>query len=115
MSDADKTEKILGYLGLAAKAGKAIAGVPLIRAALSRGRGDKPLLIVRASDSAENSTVRVENCAAFYGVPLLVVEASTERLARAVGKRNAAVAAVGVCDEHLAKAILQLQKTDISI
>ena len=109
MNAADKTERVLRYLGLAAKAGKMIAGVPLIRTALARGRGERPLLIVRAATCAKNSAERVEKCAAFYGVPVFVADCDTATLAKAVGKRESAVAAVAVCDAHLFEAILRIQ------
>ena len=102
----ERTEQVLKYLGLAARAGRVIVGVPLICTALSRKTKDKtPLLLIEASDTSEGTHKRVTDKATYYNVPALRVEADRQRLALAVGKREGEVAAVAVCEPGLARAI----------
>ena len=109
------TERVLGLLGFAARAGRAVSGVSLICTALARGASGKtPLVILEAADSSANSHKRITDRAAFYGVPCTRLECDMARLALAVGKRDGACAAVGVTEPELARAIIELlheQKT----
>lgn len=93
---------LLFSLGLCAKAGKLICGVPMICEAL--GARHKPLLVVAADDNAGNSEKRLTDKCAFYGVRLSVVPVSGEALARAVGKTGH-LAAVAVTDEQLLRLV----------
>lgn len=103
----NNTNKALGLLGLAAKAGRTVVGVSLICQALQRGAKDKtPLLVVTAADCSPNSQKRITDRCTYYRVPTLRLSADCAALALAVGKREAAVAAVGVTDANLAHAIL---------
>lgn len=103
-------KKILALAGLAARAGRVTLGVPLTLEALRGGaRGKKPLLILEAADTSPNTHKRVADKAAFYGVPAVRLAASAEQLAHALGKRGQALGAVGICEEHLAAAILEKQ------
>ena len=103
------TDRVLGLLGFAARARRAVMGVSLICTALSRGAAGKtPLVILEASDSSANSHKRITDRAAFYGVPCHALECDMARLALAVGKRDGACAAVGVTDPELARAIIAL-------
>ena len=114
MKPADKTARVLGLLGLCVKAGRAVVGVPLICAALQTGAKNKtPLAVVLASDCSANTAKRITDRTAFYGVPLVHLPIDTATLAHAVGKRDAAVAAVGVTEQNLAAAILAASKEDI--
>jgi ribosomal protein L7Ae-like RNA K-turn-binding protein len=102
-------ERELRLLGLAVKACKTIIGVPLICDALKRGAsGKRPCLVLLASDASANSEKRMRDRTAFYGVPCRALRIDSEKLALTVGKREAAVAAVAVTDEGLAKAIVPL-------
>ena len=113
MRPADKTARALGLLGLCAKAGRVVVGVPLICTALQSGAKNKtPLLVVLASDCAPNTAKRITDRTAFYGVPLVRLPIDTETLAHAVGKRDGAVAAVGVTEQNLAAAILAASKEE---
>lgn len=100
------TEKALRLLGLAARAGRVVVGVPLICTALQKGAKDKtPLLVLMASDCSPNTRKRIGDRTAYYHVPLQELSADCAMLAHAVGKKDAAVAAVGVTEPHLAKAV----------
>ena len=100
------TEKALRLLGLAVRAGRAVVGVPLICTALQKGAKDKtPLLVLEACDCSPNTHKRIGDRTAYYGVRLQKLSVDCATLAHAIGKKDAAVAAVGVTEPHLAKAI----------
>ena len=104
----DATGRILKLLGLAVKAGRTVIGVPLICTALSRGIKDKtPLLVLEAADSSANTHKRITDRTAFYGVRTIRLSVDCATLAHAIGKKEAAVAAVGVTEPHLAKEIIK--------
>jgi ribosomal protein L7Ae-like RNA K-turn-binding protein len=97
--DDDARRKLLGLLGLGARARKVVIGVDLVRSAAQRGR---LALVVLASDVSRHSRAKV--------VPLLMakkiecVEGPTgDELGAAVGKQ--VTAAVGVLDAALARGI----------
>jgi ribosomal protein L7Ae-like RNA K-turn-binding protein len=91
--------KLLGLVGLGARARKVVVGVDLVRAAAQRGRLE---LVVLASDASRHSRAKV--------VPLLTAKRvdcidgpTGAELGVAVGKEVAA--AVGVLDAALARGI----------
>ncbi len=104
----DKTARALSLLGLATRAGRVVVGVSLICTALSRGAKNKtPLLVLEAADSSANTHKRITDRTAFYGVPSVRLEIDCAALSHVVGKREALVAAVGVTEPNLAKAIME--------
>ena len=106
MGSRDAERRALGMLGLAAKAGRVIAGVPLICIALQKhAKGKTPLIVLSAADASPNTKKRIGDRTAFYGVPHYPLTADCVTLALSVGKRECAVAAVAVTEEGLAKAI----------
>lgn len=109
MQSNDSNRRALGLLGLATRAGRVIVGVPLICAALSQSKGGKrPLLVLVANDASAATQKKITDKCSFYGVRQIALAADCEQLALTVGKRGAAVAAVGITEEHLAKAIEEL-------
>ncbi|MBQ8357557.1 MAG: ribosomal L7Ae/L30e/S12e/Gadd45 family protein [Clostridia bacterium] len=108
MTSSDREEKALRFLGLAARAGRVVVGVPLICTALQKGGGGKPLAVLAASDGSENTKKRISDRTAYYGVPLIRLAADCATLALRVGKRDGAVAAVAVTEPGLARAITEL-------
>ena len=101
-----KNEKLLQALGLCAKAGKLIVGVPLICEALKAGGGKRGrvCLVLAASDNSENTAKRLRDRCAYYGVPLEMPEVDGGRLSDALGKQSR-VAAVAVTDENLCRLV----------
>ena len=63
-----------------------------------------PILVLLASDAAKNAKKKLTDKCSFYNVELQKVPLDTAQLALAVGKRGA-VAAVGVTNEGLARAV----------
>ena len=113
--DAARAERILKYLGLSAKAGRLVIGTSLICTALSKQARDKtPVLVLWACDASANTQKRLHDRSTYYGVAHTVLEGvDCSTLAVRVGKGDAAVAAVGVTDGNLARAILAvLQEND---
>lgn len=105
----DREERALGLLGLAARAGRVIAGIPLICTALQKGKKEKtPVLVLLAADASQNTQKRVTDRTAYYGVPLVRLSLDCATLAQRVGKRDGAVAAVGITEPNLAQAIIEL-------
>ena len=105
----DVNGRALRLLGLAARAGRTVVGVPLICTALQRAVKDKtPFLVLVAADCSANSNKRIMDRAAYYGVRAVKTEIDCETLALAVGKRDALVAAVGVTEENLAAEIARV-------
>ena len=90
---------VLRSLGLCKRAGALITGAPMIY----EGRRGKrrPLVVLEASDTSENTHKRLTDKCAFYSVRLVRLETDGETLASAVGKTGA-LAAVAVTDENLA-------------
>ena len=110
--EAERTEQVLKYVGLAAKAGRVIVGVPLLCAALQHAaKGKAPLLVIEASDSSDATHKRITDKTTYYHLPVLRIAADRQRLALAVGKRDGEVAAVAVCEAGLARAILAAWQT----
>ena len=105
-------DKALRMLGLAARARRITVGVPLICTALQKGGEQKPLLVLLAADASENTKKRMTDRTAYYHVPLYPMSADCERLALAVGKRDAAVAAVGVSEPGIAEAIARILNSE---
>lgn len=94
--------KTLLALGICAKAGKLVCGTPMICEAL-KGR-HKPLLVLSASDSSGNTSKRLRDRCAFYGVELAELTATGDELAEAVGK-SGKVTAVAVTDGQLCRLV----------
>ena len=101
---ASAENKLLSTLGLCARARKLVMGTPMVCEALRAGGKTPVLAVLEASDTSENTHGKLVSKCAFYRVPLYRITADTERLARAVGKTGA-VAAVGITDEQLFKAL----------
>ena len=97
-----ENEKILNALGLCARARGLVYGTPMVCEAL-RAR-QKPRLVVEASKNSGNTSKRIADKCAFYGVELVQIAADGEALARAVGK-SGWVAAVAITDENLCRLV----------
>ena len=96
-------EKLLSVLGLCAKAGKLVMGTPMVCEAM---RNQKPAVraVLEASDTSDNTHNKLVSKCTYYQVPLYRLSSDTVCLAHAIGKTGA-VAAVGVTDENLYKAL----------
>lgn len=104
MSGSVAEDKLLSTLGLCARARKLVTGTPMVCEALRTGGKTPVLAVLEASDTSENTHGKLASKCTYYRVPLYRIAADTARLAHAVGKTGA-VAAVGVTDENLFKAL----------
>ncbi len=104
MTDRDKNEKLLSSLGLCQKAGKTVCGTPMICEAMRRGGIKRPLVVLEASDTSENTHKRLTDKCKFYGVRHERIACTAQTLSSALGK-SAGIAAVAVTDEGLYRLI----------
>ncbi len=95
-------DKLLSMVGMAVRAGKVRFGVYMTERELSSGGAR---LVVAAADIGNDNKKKLEHGCKSANVPL-VLHSSKEELARAVGKKECV--AVCICDESLARAVLQL-------
>ena len=107
-ADLPDEKKILGMLGLAARARRLIFGVPQICDAMRAGRRQQmPLLVLEAADTSANTHKRITDRCAFYRTPLVRLRTDGETLAHAVG-HTGALAAVAVTDPRFCAALQPL-------
>lgn len=105
MSGANEgSAKLLPSLGLCAKAGAVVYGVPMICEAMRKGGKKTPLIVIEASDTSENTHKKITDKCNFYGVRHVRVECTGQTLAAALGK-SASLAAVALTDEGLCRMI----------
>ena len=102
--DKESTKKILSSLGLCAKAGKLIYGVPMICDALKKGGANKPVLIIEASDTSDGTHKKIADKSAFYQVRTVRIDCDGATLASALGK-TASLAAVAIKDKDMCKIV----------
>ncbi len=107
-----KTDKLKMTIGLAAKAGKAVYGTPLICESLRMTGEKKCTLVLEGSDSSDNTHKKLSDKCAFYEAELIRLPITMAELSDAVGKRSN-VAAVGIRDGGLAGAI-KAKLTEVS-
>ena len=110
----DENRALLFSLGLCAKAGKLIYGVPMVCEALKKQKS--VVAVFSAADNSPNSAKRLSDRCTYYGVPLYTLSLDGETLASAVGK-GARLAALAVTDQNLCRLVLSklTQKTEKDI
>lgn len=112
MSDTAKArDRFLGMLGLAKRAGRVIAGAPLIYTAMHKG--SKPSLVIAAADASAPSLKKLRTQCEFYRVPLLSSQYEKTELGHAIGKEGP-LAAVAVTDPSFAGELQKLSGKDVS-
>ena len=94
--------KLLSSLGLCARAGKLIFGVPMICDALRGGGRKMPLLVFEAADTSENTHKKIADKTEFYGVRTVRLQCDGATLASALGKTSS-LAAVAITDEQMCR------------
>ena len=99
----ENVKRLLMTVGLAAKARAIVCGTEQICDAVRNGK-NKPLLVIEACDTSDNTHKRLNDKCSYYGVRLERIEADTVALGYSVGKR-AAVAAVGITDAGICRAV----------
>ncbi|AMW32594.1 Ribosomal protein L7Ae [Fervidobacterium changbaicum] len=102
--DEQTLNKILTYMGFAARANKIAFGKDMIREYLTDKRIAKKVLIV-AKDAGERVKKDLKIRCEINNVPYIEI-GDKKALAKAVGKSN--LSAVGILDENLAEAIIKI-------
>lgn len=95
-------KRLLGSLGLCAKAGKLILGVPMIIEAMQKGK--RVYLVLEAADTSDNTHKKITDKCAFYGIEKVRIDIDGGTLGAAVGK-SSTLAAVAVTDEGFYKMV----------
>lgn len=100
-------DKIKGYIGLAARAGKLAYGGEGATDAVRRGRAG---IVLLAQDASDNTKKLVLNKCKSYGVTVRLYS-DKQCMGAALGKRE--VSAVAVCDKGLSAAITKIFGGDL--
>ena len=100
----ERNKRLLSSLGLCAKAGKIIFGVPMICEALRKTGDAKPVLVIEASDTSDGTHKKIADKTAFYGVRTVRIDCDGATLALALGKTSS-LAAVAIKDKDMCKLV----------
>ena len=95
-------KKILGLIGLSAKARKVCFGADSVEIQVKKG---KVKLIIIAEDSSERTKDKFKKIGNEYNVPTMVI-GEIENLSKAIGKNNKAI--LGIEDINLSKEIQKI-------
>ena len=104
LTDAERTKKLLSSLGLCAKAGKIIFGVPMICEALRNGKDNGSMLIIESSDTSAGTHKKIADKSSFYQVRSVRIDCDGATLASALGKTSS-LAAVAIKDKEMCKIV----------
>ncbi len=100
-------KKILSSLGLCARAGKLIFGVPMICDAMRRGGEGAPKIVFEASDTSDNTHKKISDKCNYYQIRRVQLSCDGATLASALGKTSS-LAAVAVSDRELCNLMTSL-------
>ncbi len=95
--------KILGLIGLAARARKICFGADSVEQEIKK---KKVYLIVIANDASDRTKDKFEKLSKTYKIPI-IIEGEIEILSKSIGKSNKAV--IGIQDSNLAKEIEKIK------
>ena len=95
-------KRLLGMLGLAAKAGKITFGAEACKEAMMK---NKVKLLLLAGDASERTKTKFRDLAKIKKIPICDVT-NIETLSKSIGKKNKAV--VGIIDFNFSKAIIKI-------
>lgn len=94
--------RYLGLLGIAAKAGKVVAGADACKEAIEK---NKVKLLLVAGDASERTKRNFQMICERKKTPMVII-GEIEVLSKAIGKNNKAV--IGIKDENLFKEIYKI-------
>ena len=98
----EKNRKILGLIGLAARARKVCFGADSVEEQIKK---KKVYIVIVAIDSSERTKEKFKKICEEHKVPIIIDE-KIDTLSNAIGKSNKAV--IGVEEENLAKEIQKI-------
>lgn len=96
-------KKILGLIGLAARARKTSFGADSVELEMAK---KKVYLVIIATDASNRTKEKFEKLGKEYNVPI-IIEGEIEILSKAIGKTNKAI--IGIEDINLAKEIEKIK------
>ena len=91
--------KVLGLLGITAKAGRIVAGADIVKDLAQRG---KLRLVIVAEDASERTKKNTKMICEENKIPMLTYS-KIEELSRAIGQKNRAI--LGIKDKNLSAEI----------
>lgn len=100
----EKSKKLLGAVGLAARARKLISGSEMCVETMRVGKGK---LLIIASDVSENTRSKLVKTALFHKIPYMLADIDKAQLSNAAGKLSDS-AAIILMDEGFVKIIEKL-------
>ena len=95
-------KKILGLIGLSAKAGKISFGSDSVEDQIKK---KKVKLVIMAEDSSERTKDKFKKLTEKYNIPCIII-GEIEELSKAIGKSNKAI--IGIKDLNLSKEIQKI-------
>ena len=108
MSELDRNagvdKRLLMNIGLCARAGKLIFGVPMICEAMRKGGKNAPLLVLEAQDTSEGTHKKIADKTAYYKVRTVRLKCDGATLASALGKTSS-LAAVAITDDKMCRMV----------
>lgn len=104
-----QNRKVLAYLGLATRAGKAVSGEFSVEKSVRQHRAK---LVLVSEEASENSKKNFSNLCTYYKVPLYFF-GKKEELGKAMGKEFRV--SVSIEDEGLAKAAMEQLEQEAGI
>ena len=99
-----RQDRILGFLGLAEKAGKCVSGEFSVEHAV---RQKKAKCVILANDASDNTKKKFSDKCAYYQIPCYIY-GTKESLGRAIGKQYRS--SVAVTDEGFARNMNRFMK-----
>ena len=97
-----KNNKILGLIGLAARARKISFGADSVEL---QAQKNKVYLIILAQDSSTRTKEKFQKISEKYNIPIIITQ-TIEDLSKAIGKNNKAI--LGIGDVSLSNAIQKI-------
>lgn len=97
-----KNNKILGLIGLAARARKISYGADSVELQVQKR---KVYLIILAQDSSERTKEKFQKISEKYNIPIIII-GNIENLSKAIGKSNKAI--LGIEDINLSNEIQKI-------
>ncbi len=97
-----ENKKILGLIGLAARARKVCFGTDSVEEQIKK---KKVYVVIVATDSSQRTKEKFKKICEKYEVPIIINE-QIETLSKAIGKSNKAI--IGIEEENLSKEIQKI-------
>ena len=94
----ENNKKILGLIGLGAKARKVCFGADSVEEQIKK---KKVLLVIVAIDASERTKEKFKKISEENQIPIIILTEKIEVLSKAIGKSNKAI--IGIEDQNLAR------------